>query len=555
MTRLVVAVLVAGLTIVVPSAAQVGSGKIAFVTGSEIYAINPDGTGRTVLQRADAGYNRGLVSARWSPDGSRLAFVDRRGETDWRLMVMNADGSNEHLVAAARSIGLGGQPWSPDSSRIAWGQSSSLSCGADLYTADASGGDVRRLTFHGLARSSPSWSPTGSTLVYTRDCTLEEVFVIGADGQGERRITPGFHPTWSPSGEWIAFIGGGGVSLVRPDGSDLRTVAVGGNSSPTWSPDGSRIAFNVVRSGGRTDVLSDLYVVDASGSNLKRLNPPDGNAGAPTWSPEGGRILFGSWSYRAGFRGGFVIANANADGKCQVNLTRERAYDIPSWQRIPNGPPTDRTRCHAIAATASDAWETPTAAVIGLAVVNEGTQPVTKVTLDVPTPDGVSPAIAASRGRGCTIRRGNTKCRLSRLDPGDRHVFSVRFQARRVRPTGRIVRFRAHITADASERLLLSGREKTSVRFVLSQCADRDRGGGTIRGRPSADRICGRRGADRIYPGPGSDVVKAGGGNDVILTADGRRYRDQISCGRGRDRVKADRGDRISHNCEHVTRR
>jgi Tol biopolymer transport system component len=554
MTRLVVAVLVAALTIAVSSAAQIGSGKIAFVTQDGLYTVNPDGTGRTLLQ----GPAFGLSSARWSPDGSRIAFLDFHAVEDWRLMVMNSDGSNEHLVAAAASIALSRQPWSPDGSRIAWGPFP-LS-GGDVYTADAAGGDVRRLTFDGLTRSPPSWSPTGSTLVYSKrtpDLSEAPLFVIGRDGSGERRITPesGFDedPTWSPNGEWIAFIGVGGVALVRPDGSDLHAVAFGGSGcrcySPTWSPDGSTIAFGVIREIPRHEYRADVYVVDASGSHLRRLNPSDRLAWTPVWSPDGDRILFRS----------IGLMTMNADGTCQMNLAsggqNGPALDISSWQPIPNGPPIGRAHCHAIAATAMLADQTPAAVVIGTAVVNEGTEPVTKVTLDVPTPAGVSAAIAASRGEVCTVRNGNAKCRLSRLDPGDTHLFSIRFEARRVKTTGQEVKFRANIRADASEELLLSGREETYVTFALSRCTDRDRGGGTIRGTPSADRICGRRGSDRISPGRGSDVVKAGDGNDVIFAGDGTRYRDQIACGRGNDRVRADRRDRVARDCERVTRR
>jgi Ca2+-binding RTX toxin-like protein len=123
-----------------------------------------------------------------------------------------------------------------------------------------------------------------------------------------------------------------------------------------------------------------------------------------------------------------------------------------------------------------------------------------------------------------------------------------------VRPSGGIIRVPARIRADASEELFLGGRENTNVTLAITRCTDGDRGGGTIRGTSSADRICGRRGADRIYPGQGNDVVKAGAGNDLIFAVDGKRHRDRISCGPGRDRVSADRHDRIARDCERVSR-
>jgi hypothetical protein len=45
----------------------------------------------------------------------------------------------------------------------------------------------------------------------------------------------------------------------------------------------------------------------------------------------------------------------------------------------------------------------------------------------------------------------------------------------------------------------------------------------------------------------------AGGGNDTISARDGTR--DTIDCGGGRDKVTADRTDKVSSNCERVTRK
>jgi dipeptidyl aminopeptidase/acylaminoacyl peptidase len=481
-----------------------------------------------------------LFSARWSPDGSRLAVVEihNEQERDWRLLVMNADGSDEHTLATKTyGVWLSRQPWSPDGSRIAWVMDNGL------YTAGASGGDVRRLT---STYAAPSWSPSGSTLVYSRGPLL----VIGADGQGERQIGPqGWDPSWSPDGEWITFLEGGGVSVVRPDGSGLRTVAAGANRSPTWSPDGSKIAFGVQQT-GRTELIDHAYVVNADGSHLTLLNAT-GRSYAPAWSPDGDRILFGSKS---------GLMTVNADGTCKMNLTSGGRYSVPynnglvdiaSWQPLPNGP-RGSARCHSISVTAAVAEETPASAVVDATVVNVGTDPLTKVTVGLTARDSVSLAAAS---RGCTVRRWKAKCQLRRLEPGHSHRFLIRLEARRVRPTGRIVKLPSIIEVHAAERLLLNSRVLTSVRVAISRCTARDRGEGTIRGTWSADRICGRRGADRIYPGPGNDVVKAGAGNDVIGAADGKRYRDRISCGRGTDRVIADRRDRVDRDCERVSRR
>jgi hypothetical protein len=77
-------------------------------------------------------------------------------------------------------------------------------------------------------------------------------------------------------------------------------------------------------------------------------------------------------------------------------------------------------------------------------------------------------------------------------------------------------------------------------------------GSDVIRLRAGNDAGYGGRGADRIYAGDGSDHVYGNRGNDVINTPDDSR--DWVDCGTGIDTVTADRRDRVSSNCEYVTR-
>ena len=67
------------------------------------------------------------------------------------------------------------------------------------------------------------------------------------------------------------------------------------------------------------------------------------------------------------------------------------------------------------------------------------------------------------------------------------------------------------------------------------------------------DKVYGGRGNDRLYPGPGADKIKGGPGFDKIYARDGKR--DVIRCGADRDRVAADRKDKVSRDCEAVSRR
>jgi TolB protein len=59
-------------------------------------------------------------------------------------------------------------------------------------------------------------------------------------------------------------------------------------SSPSWSPDGGKIAFESDRDGSD----SEIYVMNADGSDVTQLTNNNASDGSPSWSPDGERIAF-----------------------------------------------------------------------------------------------------------------------------------------------------------------------------------------------------------------------------------------------------------------------
>jgi TolB protein len=83
--------------------------------GSAIVSIAPDGTDEHILTD-DADF---CESPAWSPDGSRIAFLDFDPERGTDLWAMDADGSDLRPLTTGRSAG-NGFVWSPDGTQIAY---------------------------------------------------------------------------------------------------------------------------------------------------------------------------------------------------------------------------------------------------------------------------------------------------------------------------------------------------------------------------------------------------------------------------------------------------
>jgi Tol biopolymer transport system component len=179
----------------------------------------------------------------------------------------------------------------------------------DIWVAQADGSGAHRITHTSAQEFDPTWSPDGSRIAYRHqpgDDETTEIFVMDADGAARWNLTRNhvadWGPDWSPSGRWIAWnsaVGTGGGALLgyvmRPDGSGVRRISRHDVEYPAWSPDGSKIAFMAQESGAAANNPDyNIFVMDADGSNIRRLTESPGEDGWPAWSPDGSRIVFAS---------------------------------------------------------------------------------------------------------------------------------------------------------------------------------------------------------------------------------------------------------------------
>ena len=236
-----------------------------------------------------------------------------------------------------------------------------------IYVMGANGGGERRLTgdeaptpdtLAGLFYEiEPAWSPDGSQVAFaSRRGGNFDIYVTGADGTGTRRLTSAradeTHPTWSPDGTRIAFQRGNpsDIYVMNVDGSNPhRLVQLDANEvDPTWSPDGEWIAYQLRRPGTE---LGEIHVVAADGSRGRRLTSLQRSA-APAWSADGERIAFAS----RGRGRNFDIYTVGLDGKGlrRVTTAPEDEFE-PAFS--PDGGSIAFDRAGAIVVTGADGEE------------------------------------------------------------------------------------------------------------------------------------------------------------------------------------------------------
>jgi len=234
-------------------------------TNYEVYAIKPDGSDLRQLTITQ-GFDNEMP--RWSPDGSKIAFMSTR-DGNAEIYVMNANGSG--VTRLTNDPGNDEYPsWSPDGKRIVFDCDTSGT--PNIYTMDASdGGNVEALTADTMTNVWPVWSPDGTRIAFMRDTTGNakyNIVVMDNGGNNRRQLTNetglAGSPAWSPDGTQIAFAievpaGSLNIFTMGSDGSGRLqlTHATDQTLGPSWSPGGGRLAYSV---------NGDVYVMNKDGS-------------------------------------------------------------------------------------------------------------------------------------------------------------------------------------------------------------------------------------------------------------------------------------------------
>lgn len=282
------------------------------------------------------------AEAYWSPDGTKLVFQSTRdGNQCDQIYIMNADGSNQHMVSTGKGVTTCGYflpdgkhfvyastheagPACPPAADRSKGYVWAVYPGFDIYVADENGKIEKKLTnAPGYdAEATVNWKK--NEIVYTSKSSGDlDLWTMKPDGSGKKQITKtegydggavfsrdgskmvwrAFHPDTPDKTKTYRDLLKEDLTapmkmelwLANGDGSNAKQITNYGCASfaPTFTPDGRKILFSSNKN--KCDSREfELFTINLDGSNLEQVTNFGGFTSFPEFSPDGKKLVFAS---------------------------------------------------------------------------------------------------------------------------------------------------------------------------------------------------------------------------------------------------------------------
>jgi hypothetical protein len=256
-----------------------------------VITVDLDGSHRRHLAASPTSVFNGEMPPSWSPDAKQIVFSDRPTEQGgYRLYVTDTLGNPKLLIPDSPLRTERWPHWSPAGDWIFF-QGETVTGASSLYRVRPDGSQLTSMTTSsgagliGFDVNAPSPSPDGTRVAFSISHdefgdppTLH--ILTTATGAVTALNRAGSATSWSPTGEWIAYLESvDKLALIQPDGSGYRVLSTSSEGffqPPAWSKDGK---FLII--GGRMGTFTMIEIATQATLDL----PVARNLLAPSWRP------------------------------------------------------------------------------------------------------------------------------------------------------------------------------------------------------------------------------------------------------------------------------
>lgn len=253
------------------------------------------------------------AEAYWAPDGKRLIFQSTREKLGCdQIFIMNADGSNQHMVSTGKGVTTCGY-FLPDNKHILYASTheSGDACPPpadrskgyvwavyptfDIYLATDDGKILKKLVGAQGYDAEATVNAKTNKIVYTSMQSRDlDLWTMNLDGSGKKQITKSE--------------GYDGGAVFSRDGKELAWRA---NHPAT--PESRKQYRDLLADNLTSPMKMELFVADANGANAHAITNFGCASFAPTFTPDGKKILFSSNKHNCDGRK-FELYLINVDG-------------------------------------------------------------------------------------------------------------------------------------------------------------------------------------------------------------------------------------------------
>ncbi len=263
---------------------------------------------KRLLRDTDIYAFRWIADAQISPDGSRVIYTlvkatAKHDSYETGLWILPVTGGEARPLTSG--VQDSGARWSPDGSMVAFSRSiekEGKPQPSQIYVLSMQGGEARALTDMPKGASDPVWSPDGRTIAFS-STTLTKDFEKKKAGEEESDVRvisgaryrmngAGYRDADRPAHIWVVDVTA--AWSTPPAKARQLTSGAFDEESATWSRDGATIYFTSdrVKDPEYLPPHDEIFAISSRGGETTRIASIEGNIANLALSPNGRQMAF-----------------------------------------------------------------------------------------------------------------------------------------------------------------------------------------------------------------------------------------------------------------------